>query len=1286
VPIKSIARKNKGDVKVKDKAAIVIAALMITSMAVSILSISTTTVSAQVSLTSLAYRGGTRVTLSITVTNDTGENIDNVRFTIVGTPSPTFNSAIGGANTADNLRLAADNILENAVPYITQAGENLIMAEDNKKSSGPNIKAAGDNLEGVTDGRLAAENVLASSAARTGVVANLTNATTALRLVADAIDESVENLDYISTQLTNAGTYLRGASGVGGAATNAENMENICSAVGENLDNAGADLVTAAASLLNGDLETAGGLIKDAGDNLAAVGTGLTQLDLKTAFGNAGSQLQTAGNKLIDAGNFLDNAGYALGLAENHLTRAGVQIYNSSTYLQTAGSNLQIAASLIENAGTAIQNNVLRAGENLKLASDNLENVALEIGVALGGDEATAASVDIGQAAENLRTSGKVGITTAGSELKSVATNLSAAASKMKTTANSLGPSGWSISEVANNVLFSASSSTHIASTASKIFTFFWTTPNVGAIENTYTLRVYVYKPGSTTPTDTWDITLKVDGKAPAATTFTVTQVGVATSNLVGDNLDSGRATITLVTSEVASLGPIYVENSGNGVSLTTSPSVSTTDNLTFTATFTVGTWDDNSCRIRVSATDSVGNTASLTDNFTVDTIAPTFINTGFAGIYPTRANVTQAGTGAIFRYVDNNTAGKQIIGRAEDRATSADNDLWCTVYVNGVQAYKDNNENFFKTITLSQGLNIVTLRAVDRTGNENISPSDNIFVDLTKATASFVSISGLSAAQLVAQDNHISDSTPRFIVTLTDPGYPTTGLGIWRENVKIRLLLDNGSAVYENLDNVIPWTVGGGNWTAEVPTALTDNHYRLEVRVNDNLWDNFMENVVGFYVDTAAPTVPAPGAENPLYYNTTIINPHVQRSATLTLTGTGIGVASDAVTVNAYLNDATTVAATATIRSDGGWTISIPLTEGTTTKVELTMTDIAGNEGSRRFYGYVWADATAPVVTPDELPETTTAASILISGSVTKNTWESYSDITLTLQVGTYVTVPVSVPLDASGNYSYSLALSMGLNTVIVQATDPTLNVSSPVSATIERVPTIDISAPSVTLVGTYPATTTAASITITGTVTKDTVETYSDITVKVQSTLTTREVQAGTDGAFSASVGLAEGLNTITVQAVDKSLNASTITTLTIEKVAPTPDTSAPTVAISKVEAAGVTLTSPYSTDQATVLVTGAVTKDETESYSDITVKVQGGGLTSTVETTPSATGSFSVSVVLVEGSNSITVQAVDQASNTSTATATITRTATPWATYAIVIVIITLVLAAIAIFRKR
>jgi hypothetical protein len=1298
VSIKKLARKKKGDVKVKDKAAIVIAALMIASMA---FAISTPIVSAGVTPTSVTYRGNTRVTLSITVTNDTPDNIDNVRFTIVGTPSPTFSAAIGGASAADNLKLAADN-MENAAKALIKAGENLKLADDNIDKAAQALISAAAQL-GVARDRIVVlgwENI----------PNQLDQAVTYLDTAGDDLALATENLTKIAASLESVTILLRHA---GGAPD--ENMDEYNTNASENFDNAAAWLDNVGNALLNGSLRNAGENLRMAGSYLENAGKagGLNDNNpaLGTAIQTAGTELQKAGNNLKDAATYENAAGVNLTLVKNYLLSAGGLItLADSTDLATAGDNLENAAVLIGRAAdnmSAVDDNIL-VGDNLSQAAVYLSDAATLLGAALGGDDMASVKTNENAAAQKMMKE-TLNIEDAGDKLVLAASKLSAAASTMLATANAMGPAGWTIvSDAANDVLFRASSTTHIASGGSKTFGFFWTTPNVGAIENTYTLRVYVYKPGSAIPTGTYDITLKVDGKAPAATTFTVTQVGVATSNLVGDKLDNAKATITLVTGEVASLGPIYVENSGNGVSLTTSPSVSTTDNLTFTATFTVGTWDDNSCQIRVSATDAIGNTGSLTQAFTVDTRAPVFVDNGFAGVVAgMRENVRQAGTQTLFRYVDNRTS-KQIIGRAEDNKNNVDNDLWCTVYINTVLASKDNDENFFKSITLSAGLNVLTLRAVDRTGNEVTKTSDNIFIDTQVPTITLNTITRLSGPVTWTSGIRINDSTPTINLTALDPGYPTTGLGVAYENLIVTLdnddNLNNAAPAWGatlNIENTAAWSVSTGifeNLIDNAGAGLCENTYWITVRANDNLMhtgdnENWVIAKRSFIVDLTAPTVPDPAAtENPLD-GTTFTSPTVQTSLSLNIRGIG---AEAGATINIKIKNASlgTVVETetTTVGSDGKWnkTISLPV-GGTNYQIEVTCTDVAGNEGTARLYGYVLADATTPTVEitgpTDEATYTTDQATVVVSGDVSKDTWETYNSgtmaVTATIQIGT--TTPIPLTLSSSGGFLVDVNLGIGSNIIVVSARDSVGHTSSDtVTITRTALPT-DVSAPSVTLVGTYPATTTAASITVTGTVTKDATETYSDITVKVQSALTSMEIQAGTNGSFSASVGLVDGPNTIIVQAIDESGNASTATTLTIEKVAPPADTSAPTVTISKVEAAGVTLTSPYSTDQATVVVTGTVTKDATETYSDITVKVQSAATSVSVQA--GANGSFSASVGLAEGSNTITVQAVDKSLNASTlATATITRTATPWATYTIVIVIIVLILAAIAIFRKK
>ena len=123
---------------------------------------------------------------------------------------------------------------------------------------------------------------------------------------------------------------------------------------------------------------------------------------------------------------------------------------------------------------------------------------------------------------------------------------------------------------------------------------------------------------------------------------------------------------------------------------------------------------------------------------------------------------------------------------------------------------------------------------------------------------------------------------------------------------------------------------------------------------------------------------------------------------------------------------------------------------QGKTVEVRVSATDTAGNESTTRaLFGYFLYDASAPTVTIDSQYKniTTDKASIVISGSVQIDDWESYADITLTVSPST-----ASVVFDQStGTFSVSVPLSEGQNLVAVTATDAVGNSGSD-SATITR------------------------------------------------------------------------------------------------------------------------------------------------------------------------------------------------------------------------------------------
>jgi hypothetical protein len=1069
----------------KSKLLQVIAAIMITSMAVSMLSFSTTTVRATLPTATVlpsSTRANTRIVFTVTVTNNyASDNIDNVR--IVATSA--FVQPIG---YAENLVLAADN-MENAVAYITQAGDNMILAEDNKKSSGPNIKAAGDNLALVSDGMLAAENVLSGSIARTGVIANLTNVQSYLQLVADAIDNGVENLEYIWSNLDNAGAYLRLAAGRPSKIPQ-ENMENVNNPAADNLDNAGDDIQTAATAIRKGDLGTAGQYLIYAGENISATGAAVTQVGLKAALQNAGSQLQTAGNKLLDAGHFLDNAGYALGVAENYLTSAGT-LLATVTNLATAGANLQKAALFLENAGVAMCDNLPSAGENLKLASDNLENMSAELGVDLGKDGENAAAVNIDYAAENLKNKEKTGITTAGEQLKLAATNLSAGALLMKSTASSLTPTTWTlVNSGIGYVQLDAIGDNIIAPTLSQSFTFLWTTPNIGT-QTDYLLSVLASKEEATYTSydNLGGFTLRVDGKVPSVA-INVTQTGVTpagTVNVVGTKLDNARATITITASEaLSSIGTVYVENSGQNENLLPpilGTSFTTTDNIIWTyqyITIKDENWDDNSVAVRLSsAKDSAGNENTAMENIiTVDTRAPIFTDNGLVTLVALmRTNVTQAGTGTMFKYVDNNASHNMTMVVSDNKLNDTDNDIWVTsVVIGSAAATRDPTlENrWTATTALSAGYNsTVIVTATDRTGNTKSDNIDNIFIDIQSPTITFNTITRTSGAVAWAENGKLTnDNTPQINVTILDPGYPTSGLGVAFRGLanqdNLYVYLDNNdnindgtpaAAPYGPLDNKSPWNVSTGVFENVIDNGghgLANGTYWIIVAANDNLSHGVLDNdnwaiaKQSFTVDVSAPS-----------WTTTTLDDYVtvKDPATSTVLGATTKITSWSIaggarkpgsTINVYVGAS---AATATLKGTAtalitpnannplapyDYSLTIVLLEGRAQSVFIEEIDTASNTSGLVLLGTYTVDATPPVIalSAPAIDTTTDAAQITVSGTITDDIVTDPQTLGVTIDC-TGASVAKTVYLDANGYFETTVPLVEGVNKINVVAVD---------------------------------------------------------------------------------------------------------------------------------------------------------------------------------------------------------------------------------------------------------
>lgn len=283
---------------------------------------------------------------------------------------------------------------------------------------------------------------------------------------------------------------------------------------------------------------------------------------------------------------------------------------------------------------------------------------------------------------------------------------------------------------------------------------------------------------------------------------------------------------------------------------------------------------------------------------------------------------------------------------------------------------------------------------------------------------------------------------------------------------------------------------------------------------------------------------------------------------------------------------------------SGGAFSTPITLTEGQNTLTVVAM-DAAGNKTTQ-----------SALVTLDSIPPmlTITYPSDNFVSSTPSLSLQGMTDANAKVTVGS-----TEVTADSGGNFTAVLVLNDGDNIINVKAVDKAGNIataskkvtykSAPFFLTVSQ--PADSSLTSQTSVQVLGFTDAAAKVTING--------------------LSTTVFPSG---SFQLDVPLAtEGLNTITIQAKD-----STGAILNVVKQV-TRDTVPPMLTVS-------TPSPGFLTNNTVALVTGVV---ETGA----SVMVNGVSVTSS--------GSFSQSVTLTEGSNTITVAAKDKAGNVSTVNVT-------------------------------
>ncbi|WP_249141166.1 Ig-like domain-containing protein, partial [Bradyrhizobium manausense] len=701
-----------------------------------------------------------------------------------------------------------------------------------------------------------------------------------------------------------------------------------------------------------------------------------------------------------------------------------------------------------------------------------------------------------------------------------------------------------------------------------------------------------------------------VQGNGTWSTAVTLNQGGnsltAQVTDLAGNTATSGAVLYTLSTT-----GPTVTEAlvSDTGTSatdhVTTNPAVSGTGLANTVVHFTI----DGSPIAATVTTDAQGAwsfaPSGLADgpHTIVASQTDPFGNTGSASLSftldttaPTVA-ITSAGGST-------NQASQTITGTVDVADAGATVTLLDGTTPIGT-AIVQGNGTWSTTVTLNNGPNSLTARVSDAAGNTATSSAVLYTLSTTgpTVTEALVSDTGTSAT------DHVT----------TNPALSGTGLA----NTVVHFTID-GSPIAATAT-----TDAQGAWSF-TPSGLADGSHTIVASQTDP-FGNTGSAALSFTLDTTAPTVAITSAGGPV------------NQASQTITGT-VDVADAGATVT--ILDGTTPIGSAIVQGNGTWSTTVTLNQGGNS-LTAQVTDLAGNTATSSAVLYTLS-TTGPTVTEALVSDTGTSATDHITANPALNgTGLANTVVHFTID-GVLSTTTVTT--DAQGAWSFTPSgLTDGLHTIVASQTDPFGNTgSASLSFTLDTTApsggTPDLTAGSDSGSSNTDNLTSATSPSFTVALNPtaaigDTVQLLlggSPLAHPVTHVITAVDVTAGSVSLTVTAGDLgADGAKQVTAQVSDAAGNSSTTASLSF-----TLDTTAPTVAI----------TSPGGPiNQASQTITG-------------TVGVADAGATVTIldGTTPIGTaivqgnGSWSSTVTLNNGPNSLTARVSDVAGNTATSSA--------------------------------
>ncbi|HEM6741516.1 TPA: BapA prefix-like domain-containing protein [Citrobacter farmeri] len=373
---------------------------------------------------------------------------------------------------------------------------------------------------------------------------------------------------------------------------------------------------------------------------------------------------------------------------------------------------------------------------------------------------------------------------------------------------------------------------------------------------------------------------------------------------------------------------------------------------------------------LRVTATDSAGNTGPASANFTltVDTVSPG------APIISSVTDDVGPVTGSLSSGQTTNDARPTFTGTGEPGATIGIMDNG--VPLANVTVEANGTWTFTPTSDLGQGNHSLTFTATDAAGNVGPSTSFAVTVDtaapLAPVIASVVDDSAPQTGNL-SPNQSTNDTRP----TLNGTAEAGTTL----------TFTDNGTVI----GSLVVGT--DGNWTFTPTTALTNGAHTLAVTATDAAGNVSPTASFGVTVDTLAPN--APVIATILDDVSNITGPVSSGQSTNDTRPELRGTSEPGAFINIY--DGATLLTPTPIQADanGAWsfTPTTALTEGSHT-FTAKATDAAGNVSA--------SSATTTIVVDTTPPGAPTSLAVVSNGSHVTGTAEAGSTVTITSSNGT--------------------------------------------------------------------------------------------------------------------------------------------------------------------------------------------------------------------------------------------------------------------------------------------